>query len=155
MPATCKVLIWCIHNENPFEQDLWWLQCGFVQEIQILNSSMEKHKVTHFRYLIDTLPTKPSLFFSSTPPSNVCPLCPFVFVAPLRYPAPPGKEAFQLYSVSKTILKLYKCINTTNNVNEFRYYITISIQSMHTSHKTSQNERINLQNIRVFVHLWD
>ena len=106
MPAHCKVLIWCIHNENPFKHNLWWLHCGFAKEIQILNSSMEKHNVTHFRYLIDTLPTKPSLFFSSTPPSNVCPLCPFVFVAPLRYPAPPGKEAFQLYSVSKVILKL-------------------------------------------------
>ena len=82
-----------------------------------------KHKVTHFRYVIDTLSAKPSLFFSSTSPSNVCPLCPFVFVAPLRSPAPPGKEAFQLCSVSKISLKLYKCKNTKNNVNEFRYYI--------------------------------
>ena len=110
MPATCNVLLSCIHNEIPFEQNLWWLHCGFVKE-NILNSTMEKPNVTHFRYLFATFPTKPSLFFLYSTVQfvsflSICLCCPFAVSCTT------GKEAFQLDSVSKIMLKLNVYINT-------------------------------------------
>ena len=155
MPATYKVLIWCIHNENPFEHNLWWLHCGFVKEMQILNSSMESTKLhTSAMWLTPFQRNLRSFFPLLHRPTcvlsvhlSLLPLCGILHHQGKKHS---NFVVSQKYHWNYINVKIQKTMWMSLGIISI-----ISIQSMHTSHKTSQNERVNLQNIRVFVHLWD